>query len=48
MRFLIEEAQGQGDMLATQYMQSLMRQKNLLSSLDQAMGKYTSRPASSR
>jgi DNA primase len=48
MRFLIEEAQGQGDMLATQYMQSLMRQKNLLSSLDQAMGKYTSRPASPR
>jgi hypothetical protein len=48
MRFLLQEAQDQGDMLASQYMQALLRQKNLLSSLDQAMGKYTSRPASSR
>ncbi len=48
MRFLFQEAQEQGDLLATQYMQTLLRQNNLLSSLDQAMGKYTSRPASPR
>jgi len=48
MRFLFQEAQEQGDLLATQYMQTLLRQNNLLSSLDQAMGKYTSRSASPR
>jgi len=48
MRFLFQEAQEQGDLLATQYMQTLLRQNKLLSNLDQAMGKYTSRPASPR
>jgi DNA primase len=48
LRFLFQEAQEQGDLLATQYMQTLLRQNNLLSSLDQAMGKYTSRSANPR
>ena len=43
MRFLLEEAQVQGDLLATQYMQTLVKQNNLLLSLDQALGQYTSR-----
>jgi DNA primase len=48
MRFLFEEAQDQGDLLGTQYMQTLKRHNDLLSNLDQAMGKYTGRPANPR
>ena len=43
MRFLLEEAQVQGDLLPTQYMQTWMQHRNLLASLERAMGQFTSR-----
>jgi hypothetical protein len=48
IRFLFEDAQDQGDLMGVQYMQTVKRHNDLLSNLDQAMGKYTSRPANPR
>jgi len=46
LRFLMETAQEQGDMKATQYQQSMVQHIQILGRLNQAMGHYTSRMAS--
>ncbi len=46
LRFLMETAQEQGDLKATQYQQSMVQHIQILSRLNQAMGHYTSRMAS--
>lgn len=43
LRFLIEEAQLQGDLKATQYRQSMVQHTLILNRLNKAMGQYTSR-----
>ncbi len=46
LRFLMETAQEQGDLKATQYQQSMVQHTQIMSRLNQAMGHYTSRMAS--
>jgi DNA primase len=46
LRFLMETAQEQGDLKATQYQQSMVQHIQIMSRLNQAMGHYTSRMAS--
>jgi DNA primase len=46
LRFLMETAQEEGDMKATQYQQSMVQHITILGRLNQAMGHYTSRMAS--
>ncbi len=45
LRFVMQEAQEQGDLKATQYSQSMVQLANRRSRLDQAKGRYTSRLA---
>jgi hypothetical protein len=43
LRFLMEDAQMQGDLRATQYQQTMVQHTIILQRLDQARGHYTSR-----
>jgi len=43
LRFAMQEVQEQGDLKATQYLQSMVQLENRRSRLDQAKGRYTSR-----
>ncbi len=43
MRYLIQEAQEQGDLRATQYGEAIVRYNRTIASLDRALGKYTNR-----
>jgi hypothetical protein len=43
LRFLMEDAQLQGDLRATQYQQTMVQHTIILQRLDQARGHYTSR-----
>jgi hypothetical protein len=47
-RFLIEDAQEQGDWKASQYQKTMVQHTLLLLRLDRALGKYTSRTPASR
>jgi DNA primase len=48
MRFLMEEAQQQGDVKVTQYAQTMVQNSGMLRRLNQALGLYTSRSATAR
>ncbi|HEX9029237.1 MAG TPA: DNA primase [Anaerolineales bacterium] len=53
VRYLMEEAQQQGDIKASQYLQTMVQHNRVLERLDRALGKYTShsmpaRPGSAR
>jgi DNA primase len=48
IRFLMEDAQDQGDLRATQYQQTMVQHTLLRGRLDRALGQYTSRAQISR
>ena len=48
LRYLMEDAQQQGDLKASQYQQTMVQHTLALQRLNQALGQYTSRIASGR
>jgi hypothetical protein len=48
LRFMMEDAQQQGDLKATQYQQTMVQHTLLRDRLDRALGQYTSRTPISR
>ncbi len=48
LRYLMEEAQGQGDLMATQYQQTMVQHTQALQRLNRALGQYTSHVPSGR
>jgi hypothetical protein len=48
LRYLMEEAQQQGDLKATQYQQTMVQHTVVLQRLNRAFGQFTSRITSNR